>query len=64
MSRSRPFTMVAAVVLLVVALAHLLRIIEGWQVTISDNSIPQWVSILAVIVAGGLSLMLFRESRR
>jgi hypothetical protein len=63
MTRSRPFTAVAAVVLLVVALAHLIRVVEGWQVTIADSEIPQWVSIVAFVVAGGLSLMLFRESR-
>ena len=47
MTGSRPFTAVAAIVLLVVALAHLLRVVEGWQVTIADRAIPQWMSIVA-----------------
>ena len=63
MTGSRPFTAFAAIVLLVVALAHLLRVVEGWQVTIGDRAIPQWMSIVAFVVAGGLSLMLFREGR-
>lgn len=63
MTRARPFTRLAAIILLVVALAHLLRIVEGWQVTIADSRMPIWISWVGVIVAGVLSLMLFRESR-
>ena len=64
MTRSRPFTLLAAIVLGVVALAHLLRVVAGWQVTIAECSIPQWVSIVAIAVTGGLSWMLLREARR
>jgi len=60
----KPFTTVAAILLLAVAVAHLLRIFGGWQVTIADSLLPLWASWVGVAVAGGLSLMLFREARR
>ena len=46
---------VAATLFLVVAIIHLLRIIFGWQVEIGGLSIPFWVSLLGVLVAGALA---------
>ena len=60
----RPFTLLAAILLLVIAIAHLLRIVDGWQVTVADSIVPLWVSWIALVVSGGLSVMLFREARR
>lgn len=60
----RPFTNVAAVLLLVVALAHLWRVIAGAQVTIADAFIPMWVSYLGIVIPGGLAFMLWREVRK
>ena len=64
MTQRRPFTLVAALVFLAVAVAHLLRLLQGWQVTIADDVVPLWVSWVALAVTGLLALMLFRESRR
>jgi protein-S-isoprenylcysteine O-methyltransferase Ste14 len=64
MNRSKPFSLVAAVILLVVAAAHLLRIVDGWQVTIADSLIPMWVSWLGMLLAGFVGTMLLREARR
>lgn len=59
----KPFTLTAAILLAIVALAHLYRLIRPFDVTIAGEAIPQWVSVVALIVTGGLSLMLWRESR-
>jgi hypothetical protein len=59
----KPFTAAAAVVLGIVALAHLYRLVQPFDVTVSGTAVPQWASIVGVIVAGGLSLMLWREAR-
>ena len=59
----KPFTTLAAVLLGVVALAHLYRIVVPFEVTVAGQAVPQWVSIVGVIVAGGLAAMLWRESR-
>ena len=54
----------AAVLLAVVSLAHLLRLILGIQVTVADRLIPMWVSAVAFVVAGGVAFMLWRGGRR
>jgi len=64
MTSNRPFTLIAAVIFLAMALVHLYRLLTGFQVVVGGHSISQSVSWIAIIVAGGLSLMLFREARR
>ena len=59
----KPFTVAAAVLLGIVALVHLYRLIRPFEVTVAGDAIPQWASIVGLIVAGGISLMLWRESR-
>jgi hypothetical protein len=59
----KPFTTVAAVLLGVIALAHLYRLVRPFEITVAGNAVPQWISIVGLIVAGGISLMLWRESR-
>ena len=59
----KSFTLTAAILLGVIALAHLYRVIRPFEVTVAGNVIPQWVSIVGAVVAGGLAAMLWRESR-
>jgi hypothetical protein len=59
----KPFSAAAATLLAVVSLAHLLRAIERWPATVDGLPIPIWASIVAFIVAGGLSVMVWRERR-
>ena len=59
----KPFTTVAIVIFSVVALVHLYRLIRPFEVVVAETIVPQWVSIVGLVVAGGLSLMLWRESR-
>jgi len=60
----KPFTTLAAVVLGVMALAHLYRLIRPFEIVIGGWPAPQSLSAVALVVAGGLSIMLWRESRR
>ena len=48
-------------VLSLVSIAHLLRL--GVNLSIENWSVPQWVSVVAVIVPGAIALMMWRESR-
>jgi hypothetical protein len=59
----KPYTTAAAVLLGVVALAHLYRLFRPFEVVVAGWSVPQWASAGALIVTGGLSIMLWRESR-
>jgi len=59
----KTYNTITAVVFLVVALLHLLRIIFGWPAQIGDLSIPLWASWLALIVSAGLAYFGFRQNR-
>ena len=56
----RPFTMVAGVLLIVVAIAHALRVFYQMPVTIDTTDIPMWVSYVGVIAPGLLGFMVLR----
>ena len=60
----KPFTTLAAIVLALIALVHLYRLVRPFEVVVGGTRIPMWVSIAGLVVAGGLSIMLWRESRR
>ncbi len=60
----KPFTAMAALLLALIALLQLLRFILAWPVSVNGVDIPVWVSALAFAVAGGLSVMLWRERFR
>lgn len=41
-----------AIILTLAAVVHLLRVVYARPLTIGDLSVPMWVSIVAVVVAG------------
>jgi hypothetical protein len=51
----------AAILFAVVSIAHLLRIVFDVPVTVADESIPMWVSVIGVVVPGMLAWLLFRN---
>ena len=59
----RPFTAIAALFFAVVCVAHIIRLCLGWEITMNGIQIPVWLSGIAIIVTGGMSFMLWRESR-
>ena len=59
----KPFTTIAVAIFAVIAIAHLIRLFEAWEVTVVGFVIPVWWSGLGLIIAGGLALMVWRESR-
>jgi len=58
----KPFTTIAAIVLAIVALVHLVRLFAGWEVIIAGYVVPVWFSLPGFIVAGGLAIMIWREA--
>ncbi len=60
---SRNFALLAAIIFAIVALAHLIRAVWGWPIIINMTEIPIWVSWVAFIVAGGLTILGIRASR-
>ena len=64
MNTRKPFTLLAAVIFLLMALIHVYRVLFAhFQVVLGSHAIPELISLVAIVVAGLLSLMLFRESR-
>ena len=61
---SRPFTIIGAIVLLAVALAHIFRIAAGVAVMIGSHDIPMVASWIAAAVAAFIGMMTIIELRR
>ena len=59
---NKPFTIAAVVIFAIVALMHVLRLLLGWDATIAGTGIPMWVSVAALVIAGGLAIGLWREN--
>jgi hypothetical protein len=61
---NRPFTLLAAVIFLLIALAHLYRMVTHFQIIVGSHEIPMSASWLAIAIALVLAAMLYRESKR
>jgi len=56
-------SLLAAVLLTVVAIAHLLRLLFAVEVVVGGYIIPQWLSVGGVVLPGLIAMLLWRESR-
>ncbi len=54
---------VAAAFLSVVSLAHLLRLVMRWPITINGLEVPLWLSAPAFLVTGALALWLWQDHK-
>ena len=61
---NRPYTLIAAIIFGIMALAHVLRLFMKFQVVVGTHPLPMWASIVAIGITGLLSWGLFREARR
>ena len=44
----------------IVAFAHLIRIIDGWEVVVNGQAVPMTISYLAFVATGMLAIWAFR----
>jgi hypothetical protein len=63
MTRTRPFTLIAAILFAIAALLHLYRLISHFRIVAGSHEVSQTVSIIAIVVAAVMAIGLFRESR-
>ena len=61
---SKPFTIIAALLLLVIAIAHAYRAYAGLDLVVASHVIPIYVSWVCAAVTAVLGIMLFVEARR
>lgn len=52
----RAYLVVTAILFGAVALAHLLRLVYGWPVQLGAEVVPMWISVIGLLVAGGLCI--------
>jgi hypothetical protein len=57
----KPFTSIAIVVFLLVAVLQLLRVVLGWDVTIGGVLVPSWASVIVCLAAATLAFKVWRE---
>jgi len=60
----KPATLITAVLLLIIAIAHLLRLLYQTNVTVSSVAIPEWISIPTIVVTAGLAAWLVQENKK
>jgi len=51
-------------IFLLIAVLHLLRLVFGWETSFEGRAVPQWLSVIALIVAGYLAYEGLKLSRR
>ena len=59
----RPFTLIAAVIFGLMAIVHAYRLLTHFQIVAGSHTLPMWLSIVGIVVAGILAVGLYRESR-
>ena len=59
----KPAALLSVAFLLIIALAHLLRVAFSVPITVGEFSVPMWPSMLAFVGPGALALWLWRETR-
>ena len=59
----RTFSLVTAVLFLLIALLHAVRLLRGWQVTIEGAVVPIWISWIGLAIAAYLAYEGFRLAR-
>jgi uncharacterized membrane protein len=55
---------IAAVIFAIFALGHLLRLVTHMQVLLGNHEVSMGVSVIALIIASGLSVWMWRLSAR
>ena len=55
---------IASLIFALMVLAHLLRLILRVAVVVGHHTIPMWTSGVAIVVAGALSIWLWKLSKK
>ena len=59
MNRST-FSLLAGIIFLIVAVAHVLRLVFKWEVIVTGWQVPMWVSVVAFVIAAYLAYESFQ----
>jgi Na+/proline symporter len=56
-------SLLAFIIFILVALAHLLRLIYSSEIIVDGYVVPQWVSVVGLIVPAFVAYLLWKEGR-
>lgn len=59
----KPAVIITAAILLVIAIAHLIRLLYQTNVTVGESVVPVWISLPALVIAAGLAYWLWWENK-
>ena len=59
----KPFSAIAVAIFIVIALVHMHRLFDGWELIIAALHVPVWWSAPGVVIAAGLAFLLWREAK-
>ncbi len=59
----KPASLISALFLSLVAVAHVVRLALGVPVTVDGMDVPRWASLPAALFTAALAFFLWRESR-
>jgi len=59
---SKPATKITAVLFVIGALIHFLRVVFGWSVMVGGTFVPMWVSLIVIPMGLILAFLLMREA--
>jgi len=60
----KPVTTIVVILLIIISIAHMLRLIFQVEIIAAGFYIPVWLSIFGCIIPAILALMLWRESKK
>ena len=60
---ARPYLIISATIFTLVAILHLLRIVNGWAFQFGPYLIPMWFSWLGTFLPAALAAWAFRQLR-
>ena len=60
----KAYLLICGTVFLLVAGAHLARLVMGWEIMIAGGVVPHWISIPGLLIAGLLSAWGFTLASR
>lgn len=62
--KEKKFILVVSIFFTLLAVAHLLRMVYGWQVTVASQEIPLWVSGIGIVIPGIFALVGFNFTKK
>ena len=56
---TKTYVTVSGVLFLILAIAHIVRLVYGWEISVAGWSVPLWVSWLGIALTGFLAYSSF-----